>query len=292
MEAVYMNFSRSFALISFCFLTSLSAQKNQLKKTILPFSYVEQDCEIKGSQIGVVEIRDGIYESKEISLQLRALTQDKNIKAILLMIDSGGGAAGHGFSIFNEVIHASKKKPVIAFIESFGCSAAFLISCGASKIVASAGAGVGSIGVLGGGSGYRIIPRDYHDGRVVGSVEYDPIVAGHYKDINNPYRELSSEDREYLENEIQESYKMFCATIAKQRKLDPKNHEIWADGKVIHAYEALKLGLIDTIGSLTDAIECVKIEMEKWGISTKNLVLVSLEKPEKKKSDKDEEEDE
>ncbi len=239
----------------------------------------------QGIQIGVIQIRGGIGKSHEIALQIRSLAKDDEVKAVLVLIDSPGGTAGHSYAIFSELLHCKKHKPVIAYIEDAGCSGSYLAACGASSIIASGGANVGSIGVLF-GPNYRIIPSHYNDGHFAGDVEYDPIVAGRFKDVFNQNRELTSEDRQYLQQEADKSYDMFCQTVSEQRGLDINERESWADGKIFNAIEARDRGLIDSVGSLTDALAQVGKTLAHRGISTdKELVLVFLEQ----KSDREEE---
>lgn len=262
-------------------LTTSQSTQALLERKIVWNSAIAQDTTIKGTQIGVVELRGPIRNSKEIVLQLQTMMHDASIKAVLLLIDSPGGSAGHAYSIFNEIKNCRAKKTTVAFVEDMACSGGYLAACGAHAIVMSGGGSIGSIGVIL-GSDYRVIPSYYNDGHMAGEVEYDPITAGKFKDVLNPHRELSSEDREHLQNDVDKMYNLFCETIAQERNITLSEHEIWADGKIFNAQDAYALKLIDKIGSLSDALEFIKTTLTMKGTPTSNIILVGLHKPDKK----------
>ena len=269
-----MNYTKYFlftllSLNSFSIIAKEYDKFPARKKIINKFTDIKDPS--KGVQIGVVEISGTILKSTDICLEILALREDPSIKAILLVINSGGGSSGHSAAIGQAVKHCKKKKPVIAYIPSSGCSGAYWIASEATKIIAGLGSITGSIGVLLGE--FRLTPTEYYDGLHKGEIEYDPIIAGKFKDAANPHKELTSDERDYLQDGVDEMYDLFCDVISKNRGLKFEERENWADGKVFNAPTALKLGLIDKIGSLTDALTIIRKQI---GVRSNRLILVKL----------------
>lgn len=288
MEYLMKLIGRIILLIAYCTLNTSTITKEYdsfpaRKKIINKFTDIKDPSQ--GVQIGVVEISGTIRESTEICLELQALREDPSIKAILLIINSGGGSSGHSAAIAQAIKHCKKKKPIIAYIPSSGCSGAYWIATEATKIIAGLGSITGSIGVLLGE--FRLTPTEYYDGLHKGEIEYDPIIAGKFKDAANPHKELTGDERDYLQDGVDEMYDLFCDVIRTNRKLKD-DREVWADGKVFNAPTALKLGLIDQIGSLTDALMIIKKVISKIP-KGKKMILVKLItiKDDKKNKDKD-----
>ena len=130
------------------------------KKILNKFTDIKEPSQ--GVQIGVVEISGPIIKSTDICLELLALQEDPSIKAILLIINSGGGSAGHSAAIAQAIKHCKNKKPIIAFVPSSACSGAYWIASQTQKIIAGLGSMVGSVGVLLGE--FRLTPTEYYDG--------------------------------------------------------------------------------------------------------------------------------
>jgi protease IV len=282
-----MKYRKSLFIITLLALGSFnlySAEKLRYpakKKIFNKFTTIKDPKQ--GTQIGVVEIRGTIKSSTDICLELQELRDDIDIKAILLIIDSPGGITGHAATIYEEICHCKKIKPTVGYIESMGCSAAYWIACGCDTIIASRGAVIGSIGVLLGD--FRVTPTEYFDGQFKGHVEYDPIVAGKFKDTTNPHKELTGEERDYLQEGVDKMYDLFCSVVAQSRNLDLAQKELWADGKAFNSPEALELGMIDSMGSLTDSIAIIGSRLSRWDNVTKLILikLTSTEKSNKKK---------
>lgn len=180
--------------------------------------------------------------------QLNEAVDDESVKAILLRVNSPGGTAAASQEIYQEVKRASEEKPVVVSIADLGASGAYWISCGADKIVANPASEVGSIGVI-------IILPNYQELYKKLGIDYVVISQGKYKDLGNPNRQLTDEEKVLLERQTEEIYGQFIEAVAEGRKLSRSEVKELATGFVFLGTEAKKLGLVDKIGNYQDAID-------------------------------------
>ena len=167
-----------------------------------------------------------------------------NVKAILLEIDSFGGSPVAGEEMMKAV--KDSKKPVVALIRSQGLSAAYLAASGAKTIFASNFSDVGSIGVT--MSYLQNAEKNQKDG-----MTYVSLSAGKYKDIGNPDKAITEEEKQLLMRDVNITYDYFVNLVAKNRNLSISKVKALADGSSMMGASALKNGLIDKIGILPDA---------------------------------------
>lgn len=199
--------------------------------------------------IGVVEIDGEILSADGIVDQLRKYDQDSSIKAILLHIDSPGGAAAPSQEIYHEVldIRNEHKKPIVASIESMGASGAYYIASAAGKIYANQASVVGSIGVIMEWTSY---------GNLMQWAKLTPQVihAGALKDAGDPTREMTPQERAYFQGLVDNMYGQFVHDVAVGRNLPQSQVQALATGQVWTGEEALPLHLIDKTEGFRDAL--------------------------------------
>jgi protease-4 len=182
------------------------------------------------------------YGTIGIRRAVKNAVNDKTVKGIMLLIDSPGGAVAGTSDLANDIKEASKKKPVTAYIEDLGASAAYWVASQADVVVANPGALVGSIGtymVVNDFSGY------YADKRIKTHV----IKAGKYKGDGVPGSEITQEQIEDFQRIVNEINELFMKGVAKGRDMTAEKIEELADGRVHEATKAKKLGLVDTVQS-------------------------------------------
>jgi protease-4 len=184
--------------------------------------------------------------SEDIINQLRRADRDSSVRAILLRIDSPGGTAAASEEIYIEVKRT--KKPVIASIADIGSSGAYLIACGADKIVANSSSSVGSIGTI------LTIPNFQKLFKKLG-VDYVIITQGKYKSLGHPARPITEEEKKILEEQSKVVYDQFIENVAESRKLSREEVKDFANGLSFPGKQALKMGLIDKIGNYQDAVD-------------------------------------
>ena len=179
---------------------------------------------------------------------IRRATDNSKIKAIVFRINSPGGSALASELIYQELLRAAKKKPVIASIGGMGASGGFYIACACDEIFADNASLVGSIGVI------SIVPEFTRLMDKVG-VNIDPVQKGKYSDFLSPYRKMKPEEARILTDEMLKIYAVFKDRVAKSRKMDMKKVEELAQGRIYSGKKGLELGLVDQIGGLHEALK-------------------------------------
>lgn len=213
----------------------------------------------KNAQIAVITIENEIRESKKIVEMLLAAEEEKDIKAIILRIDSPGGAVAPTQEIYEEVVRIDKKKPIYSSFGSVAASGGYYIGAATRKIWANSGTLTGSIGVI-------MQMADLSE--LFKFVKYKPetIKAGRYKDLGNPARAMTDEERAFLTDLLAGTHKQFKDDISAVRKdrLKKDINEL-AQGQIFHGYEAKEFGLVDEIGGLWSAGRAIHKELKLKG---------------------------
>jgi signal peptide peptidase SppA len=178
---------------------------------------------------------------------VRSAARDESVKAIALLIDSPGGATAGTGDLADEVAAAAKVKPVVAYIEDLGASAAYWVASQASEVVANDTALVGSIGT------YMVID-DWSGAYAQKGIKTHVIHAGQYKGAGVQGSDLTAEqiaDFQRLVNEINDR---FVRGVAKGRKMSLEQARELSDGRMHIAGQAQKLGLVDRISSWAEVV--------------------------------------
>jgi protease-4 len=203
------------------------------------------------AKIGVIPIEGTILTSQAVTAQLVKFEKDKSIKAVILRINSPGGAVGPTQEIYREVQKTVETKKVVASLGGVAASGGYYIAAAAKKIVANPGTITGSIGVL------MEFVRFEELLKKIG-VKLEVLKSGEFKDIGSPHRKLTDRDKELLSALITDIQKQFVEAVASGRNLTlEKTHEI-ADGRIFSGARAKELGLVDVLGNFQDAVEIAK----------------------------------
>lgn len=226
----------------------------------------------KDSPIAVISLEEEITESKKIVEMLLAAEEEKSIKAIILRIDSPGGAVAPTQEIYEEVRRIDKIKPIYASFGSIAASGGYYIGAATRKIYASAGTLTGSIGVI-------MQMADLSELFKWAMYKPETIKAGRYKDIGSPNRAMTPEERQLLTDLLAGTHKQFMADIEAVRK-DRLKKDITelAQGQIFHGTEAKELGLVDEIAGLWAAGRLIHKELK-----FKGKFSLRFMKPQKKK---------
>ncbi len=201
-----------------------------------------------GEKVGVVEIKGLISESRPILKQLDRYRQDSRIKAVVLRINSPGGAVGPSQEILREVEKLRKEKKVVASLGTLAASGGYYVACGADLIMANPGTATGSIGVV------MQFANVEQLGKKLGLDIY-ALKAGRYKDVGSPFRRMTPEEKAYLQKLLDNIYQQFLRDVARNRKIPLEKMRRLAEGRIYTGEEAKNLGLVDEFGNLPDAIE-------------------------------------
>jgi protease-4 len=200
-----------------------------------------------GQKVGVVEISGPIIESRKILQDLRTFRESEAIKAILVRVNSPGGGVGPSQEIYREIQKTTEQKKVIISMGAVAASGGYYLAAGADGIVANPGTITGSIGVIMGYTNFEELMQKIGLSAVV-------IKSGEYKDTGSPTRPMSADERQLLQEVTRQIHGQFVEAIAKGRRLDLKQVEALADGRIFTGQKALELGLVDRLGNFEDAI--------------------------------------
>jgi protease-4 len=221
--------------------------------------------------IYVLKLEDTILSSEKIVSELRKLEKTDFIKAIILRVNSPGGTIGASQEIYLELKKFKEKtgKKLICSIENIGASGAYYVSLACDKVIALPGSIVGSIGVI----SFFFTVED-----LMKYLKVKPYIvkSGKFKDTGSPFRQPNEQDLKYLEDIVMKLFDEFKKDVVQVRPaLKDKIDEI-ADGRVFTGKEAFELGLIDYIGTFSDAVTIAK---ELAGIKEEPKIIF----PEKRK---------
>ncbi|UCG63755.1 MAG: signal peptide peptidase SppA [Deltaproteobacteria bacterium] len=203
------------------------------------------------NKIGVIPINGVIRDADAITEQLIAFRDDKQIKAIILRINSPGGGVGPSQEIYSETRRTTKTKKVIASLGSVAASGGYYVASAADSVVANPGTLTGSIGVL------MEFVRVEELLKKIG-VEMQVIKSGEFKDIGSPNRKMTKEEREILTRLLQDIRNQFVTAVSQGRNLPEEKVLELADGRVFSGREAKRLGLVDSLGNFQDAVNVAK----------------------------------
>jgi protease-4 len=203
---------------------------------------------LAGDGVGVLQIEGTIDDSRSVMSELKRFKEAPWIKAIVVRIDSPGGAVAPTQEIFDELQKTKKKKPLIASMGSMATSGGYYVASACEKIIANPGTLTGSIGVIMQLNNVEELMKK------VGVKGYN-IKSGVNKDIGSPFQPLSPEGKEILQSLVDNVHSQFVSAVAKGRGMNEAQVRKLADGRVYSGAQAKELGLVDQFGTLDDAIE-------------------------------------
>ena len=217
---------------------------------LVPFDNIFKS---NNDQIGIITIDYPITSSDDFSRELDYLINKKNIKDIVIRLNTPGGGVAASQEIFSRIIREREEHDInfVASISSVAASGGYYIAIATNKIFANPGSITGSIGVI---MEYPII-EELMD-RI--GIEFNTIKSSEYKDSGSPFREMSENETLYFQDLIDDLYEQFINEVSKQRNIPINKVKDIANGKIYSGKQALEIGLIDTLGTLNDAIGYLK----------------------------------
>lgn len=229
---------------------------------------------IGGPRVAVVELAGPIEDANEVLKALYQEARNGDTKAIVLRVDSPGGAVAPSEEIYNAVKRLKAEKPIVVSMGSLAASGGLYSSVAASKIFCQPGTQTGSIGVI------MQIPNFSTVADKVG-VSMVTVKSGNLKDVGNQFRPMTDEERQFLQDTAAKVHNIFIQAVVEGRKLSEEKVRQFADGRVIIGHEAKALGLVDDFGDVYDAgREALKLA----GITLKPDELPSLHYVNRKKN--------
>jgi len=227
------------------------------------FSFKDKD------KIGVVTIEGVLSNSRDTLKQLDKYEKDGNVKAVILRINSPGGAVVPSQEIYDKVLRLKKSKKVVVSMGSVAASGGYYIACAADRIIANPGTITGSIGVIAQFSQVEDLLEKV-------GLKTTVVKTGRYKDVGSPMREMTAADKGLVQGVIDDIQGQFMEAVLSNRNLSRENIEDIADARIFTGRQALKAGLVDDLGNMEYAID---IATDLAGIEGKPEVIY----PEKKR---------
>lgn len=198
--------------------------------------------EITSGEGDVNEIGEG-----SMRRSLQEARKDKDVKAIVLRIDSPGGNALTSDLIWREIEITKKVKPVVVSMGNLAASGGYYIACNANQIFAEANTITGSIGVFG------VLPNFTQLASKIG-INTEVVSTNTNAANYSPFRPLDENTRAFTQEGVEHIYNTFVTRVANGRKMTFQNVDAIAQGRVWSGAEALKIGLVDKIGGMDDAL--------------------------------------
>jgi protease-4 len=202
-------------------------------------------------KVAVVPIEGEIVDAREAVEALHRYAENTTVKAIVMRINSPGGAVAPSQEIY-EAIRATRTKsgkPIVASLDSVAASGGFYIASACDPIISNPGSITGSIGVI-------MQWMETKDLLAWAKLKPETIKAGALKDAGSPYRDLTDAERNYFQHVTDQLHGQFIRAVAEGRKGKMTVEDVGrvADGRIFTGEEALALKLVDKLGNLDDAI--------------------------------------
>lgn len=200
-----------------------------------------------GEKVAVVEIKGIIANAQPTIENLTEFSEDDSVKAVVLRIESPGGGVAPSQELYMEVRRTAERKPVVASMGSVAASGGYYVAAAAQKIYANPGTITGSIGVILQFTNFEELFKKI-------GFRMETVKSGTYKDVGNPSRKMTPEERAYLQEMIANVHQQFVRDVAQGRHMQVEQVQGVADGRIFTGEQAKELGLVDELGNLKDAI--------------------------------------
>lgn len=216
-----------------------------------------------GARVGLIDVIGPIYDARNWCREIDDFRRDNQVRAIVIRIDSPGGGVAASQELYTAIRRAREKKPVVVSMGGVAASGGFYAAIGADTIVANPGTTTGSIGVL-------LELTRFHELLDRIGIEAETITSGELKDAGSPFREMTSRERDYLQNYIDDAYDQFLKAVADERNLELDSARELADGRIYTGQQAYEAGLIDVLG---DQYEALKIAGNMCGLGDEPKIV-------------------
>ena len=203
--------------------------------------------------IAKLSIDSIIMNNPELIKKLELLKNDKNLRAVLVNVNSPGGTVVGSKEIYDNLKKISEKIPVAISMKEVAASGGYMVALAGNKIFCYEGTITGSIGV---------IMQSVNIEKLLESLGIEPIIfkSGELKAKPNLIEKLSTSDKDVIQKIIESIHESFLTMVKNNRKISAENLKIISDGRIFTGIEAKKINLVDEIGSEKDALDWLKTE--------------------------------
>ena len=203
--------------------------------------------------IAKLSIDSIIMNNPEFIRKIESLKNNKNLKAVLVDVNSPGGTVVGSKEIYNSLKQISENIPVAISMKEVAASGGYMVALAGSKIFCYEGTITGSVGV---------IMQSVNIEKLLQSLGIEPVIfkSGNLKAIPNPVENLTSNEKDIIQNVIKSIHESFLSMVKNNREISEDNLKIVSDGRIFTGIEAKKINLVDEIGSEKDALDWLKAE--------------------------------
>ena len=218
--------------------------------TIMYFIFVDTNESLTDTNsfanLQKIELSGPILDVSKTLEDIEKAKLDKNIKGVLLLVNSPGGAVAPSVELAYAIKELKQIKPVVVYASGVIASGSYYASIWANKIIANPGSMVGSIGVIMQGVNAEELMSKI-------GVSTQTVKAGKFKESGTPTRKWFDYEEKQLQSVIDDTYNMFISDVASARNLDVKNHNLFADAKIFTSKQAKEVGLVDEVATISFA---------------------------------------
>ena len=216
--------------------------------------------------IASVNVAGILMQNQEVLESLNKIGKKDNIKAVVVNINSPGGTAVGGESLYRAFREIAKKKPIVASIGELGTSAAYMAALGTDRIFAYESSLTGSIGVMLQNIEVSDLAKKY-------GINLELFKSSPLKNIPNHFEKLDNTQKKYVQSLINDSHQFFVQKVKQRKNFSDEELETIADGRVFIGIRAHKLRLVDQLGGKEEAIKWLKSNNDK----IKNLKVSNID---------------
>lgn len=204
-----------------------------------------------GARVRVVRVEGVIADPRKTVEKLQEAMSDSDVKAVVLRVESPGGAVGASQEIYEAVRAVDAVKPVVASIVNVGASGGYYAAVGARVVYANPGSITGSIGVI-------TQSVDAHQLLEKVGVSQETVKSGEFKDAGTPFRAMTPRERALFQSMVDDVYHQFRGVVALRRRIDSAALDTLADGRILSGSQAKSHHLVDSLGSFAQALACAR----------------------------------
>lgn len=200
--------------------------------------------------------REGAFGGRSVGDEtlveaLREIRQRRNIRAVVLRIDSPGGSGDASDAVWQEIRRLRRAKPVIVSMGDVAASGGYYLACAGDAIVAGPGTITGSIGVFGGKLNLLGLYRKL-------GLNIETVSRGKHAEMLSPFKDFSDDELARYQQSLDQFYRVFLSRVAAGRNMDPAVIDSVGQGRVWSGVQAKSRGLIDELGGLNEAFELAR----------------------------------
>lgn len=200
-----------------------------------------------GPHIGILQVQGEIHDAAELVRELDELETDRRVRAVVVRVDSPGGAVGATQEVHKKLQElGAAGLPVVASLGNVAASGGYYVAVACDSILANPGTLTGSIGAI------FSFPETGELFRKIG-VRWEVVRSGEFKDVGSMSRPMTARERELLSGIVADVLDQFVAAVAAGRRMSQDDVRAVADGRLLTGRQAFDVGLVDRLGTLEDA---------------------------------------